>query len=119
MIEAGPEKDNEISIAMLFDHEEVGSVSAQGAASSIIAEIPHRIFNTFSPKAPIEAYYRALRKSLFFSVDLNHAVHPNYPEKLQALHRPKLNSGVLCHISCMQNFATDCVGYSILKELAA
>ncbi len=118
LIEAGPEADGEISLAMLFDHEEVGSVSAQGAASSIIQEIPHRIFTSFCKKATPEAYYCALRKSLFFSVDLNHAVHPNYPDKLQPNHLPKLNSGVLCHISCKQNFATDCVGYSLMTTMA-
>ncbi len=118
LIEAGPETQNEVSMALLFDHEEVGSKSAQGGGSNIVNEIPYRIFNDFCKNAILEDYYIALRHSFFLSVDLNHCVHPNYPEKLQQSHRPILNNGVLIHYNARQSFASDCVGTGILWELS-
>ena len=69
---------------MLFDHEEVGSTSAQGADSNMVVEACQRIFHNLKNDASTEDYYRAIRKSYLISADMAHAVHPNYSEKHQA-----------------------------------
>lgn len=77
------ERDHsEIDMIMLFDHEEVGSQSAQGADSNMAVEITQRIFGAFGPFDQ-ERYYQAIHKSFLLSADMAHAVHPNYSEKHQ------------------------------------
>ena len=79
------QRDNsEVEMIMLFDHEEIGSQSAQGADSNMVVESTQRIFNGLSC-APgefnWENYYAAIHRSFLLSADMAHAVHPNYPEK--------------------------------------
>ena len=71
-----------IAKAYLFDHEEVGSTSMQGANSNLIIELSERIFYNLAPstKNSIEDYYLMMRNSMIVSADMAHAVHPNYPE---------------------------------------
>lgn len=89
---ANENKDNnEISMIMLFDHEEVGSQSAQGADSNIIVEATERISFNLNPALPKEDYYRIIRNSFLISADMAHAIHPNYAEKHQAQHQPKMH----------------------------
>ncbi len=102
----------------LFDHEEIGSQSAQGAKSNMVTEISRRVFLNFCPEASEDNYFQSLRKSMFLSVDGNHAVHPNYPEKSQMQHQARVNSGVLVPFSSQQYFMSDCSAYSMMKEIA-
>lgn len=75
-------KDNaECSMIMLFDHEEIGSQSAQGADSNMVVEATERILLACNPASTKEDYYTAIRKSFFVSADMAHALHPNYSEK--------------------------------------
>lgn len=67
----------EVDMVILFDHEEVGSQSAQGADSNMVVEITTRISEAFGVKTQ-EDYFRAIRRSLLLSADMAHAVHPNY-----------------------------------------
>jgi len=67
---------------LLFDHEEVGSTSAQGADSNIAKETTHRISEALGGKSQ-EDHFRAIRKSLVISADMAHAVHPNFVGKHQ------------------------------------
>lgn len=66
---------------MLFDHEEVGSQSAQGADSNLIVEATERISWNLKPDMAKEDYFRVIRNSFVISADMAHAVHPNYAEK--------------------------------------
>lgn len=73
-------RDNsEIEMILLFDHEEIGSTSAQGADSNMAKEVTQRIFDNYG--GPQEDYYRAIHSSYLISADMAHAVHPNYSEK--------------------------------------
>jgi aspartyl aminopeptidase len=79
---APEERDNaEVDLIMLFDHEEIGSKSAQGADSNLSVEVTDRIFKSSLPTASQEDYYRSIRRSFMISADMAHAVHPNYSEK--------------------------------------
>lgn len=80
---------------ILFDHEEIGSCSAQGADSNLPVEITQRIFKAACPKQSIEEYYLAIRRSLLLSADMAHAIHPNYPEKHQPQHLPEIQKGIV------------------------
>jgi aspartyl aminopeptidase len=76
------DKDNaECSMIMLFDHEEVGSTSAQGANSNMVVEACERISWNVKPDFTKEDYFRSIRRSYLISADMAHAIHPNYPEK--------------------------------------
>ena len=79
-----PEKRNhsEVDMILLFDHEEIGSASAQGADSNMAVEITQRVAECLVTTSH-EDYYRAIRRSLLLSADMAHAVHPNYVSKHQ------------------------------------
>jgi aspartyl aminopeptidase len=79
------------SVAVFYDHEEVGSQSPQGAFSSLLTELLERI--TLAQSTLREDFYRALRNSYMISADMAHAFHPAYPEKYDPDYSPKMNQG--------------------------
>jgi len=107
----------EVDMIMLFDHEEIGSTSAQGADSNMAVEVTQRIFNNLGTHTQ-EDYFIAIHRSLLISADMAHAVHPNYSEKHQPQHRPLMHEGIVIKINANQRYMTDSVGLAILKTLA-
>ena len=107
-----------IAILGCYDHEEVGSRSAHGAASNMLIEYTERIFYHFHPDAEREDYYIAMRKSFFSSNDVGHGLHPNYPEAHQPQHEPILNHGCLVAFNANQSFMTDSIGVSVIRNIA-
>jgi aspartyl aminopeptidase len=109
-----------IDLICLFDHEEVGSLSAQGADSVMLLQNLNRIFSVLTngqtPKA--DSFEKAIQRSFVVSADMAHSVHPNYPEKHQFLHRPLMNSGIVVKTNVNQRYATDGVSCSILRMIA-
>ncbi len=79
------------SVAVFYDHEEVGSESPQGANSSLLTEVLERI--SLSQKGSREDFYRALRQSFMISADMAHAYHPAYAEKYDPDYSPLMNKG--------------------------
>lgn len=106
----------EIDMIMLFDHEEVGSGSAQGADSNMANEITTRISECLGGKTQ-EDHFRAIRNSIVVSADMAHAVHPNFQGKHQAQHYPFIHEGIVIKINANQRYATDSVSQAILKVL--
>ena len=91
---------------ILYDHEECGSVSAQGAASPLLRELLERI--TFSRSdGKRDALHRALRHSFLVSADMAHAVHPNYASMHEPKHQPLLGGGPVIKSNANQSYATD------------
>lgn len=80
---------------MLFDHEEIGSTSMQGANSNMLLELTERVSEAVYPKYTKEDYFRSIRKSFFISADMAHGVHPNYSEKHHQSHMPKIHHGIV------------------------
>lgn len=99
----------EVDMIMLFDHEEIGSASAQGADSNMANEITIRISEALGAKTQ-EDHFRAIRNSLLISADMAHAVHPNYAGKHHPQHSPKIHHGIVLKINANQRYATDSVG---------
>jgi aspartyl aminopeptidase len=87
---------------VLYDHEEVGSRSAQGAASDFVRSCLQRL----SGESP-EDYHRAVAKSFMISADMAHAVHPNYTDRHEPKHQPVLGGGPVVKINVNQSYATD------------
>ena len=104
-----------VPLAALFDHEEVGSESFTGAGSSFLPRILERIA-TGTGKSRDE-FHRALAGSICVSADMAHAVHPNYPERHEARHRPVLNGGPVIKVNAQQRYATSAVTRTLFEEL--
>ena len=97
--------DDTAAVIVLFDHEEIGSDSATGAGSPILADALERIAAALG--ASREQYLRAVARSLCVSADGAHAVHPNYPERHEPQHLPLLNGGPVVKTNVNVRYATD------------
>ena len=87
---------------VLYDHEEVGSRSAQGAASDFLRSCLQRLSGNSG-----EDYHRAVAQSFLISADMAHAVHPNYTDRHEPKHQPVLGGGPVVKINVNQSYATD------------
>jgi aspartyl aminopeptidase len=117
--EIGQADSSFVNLICLFDHEEVGSLSAQGADSVMLVQNLRRIYNLLvgSASKP-DSFETAIQKSFVISCDVAHSIHPNYAGKHQELMRPIINKGMVMKINVNQNYATDTVSSSILRLIA-
>ena len=104
-----------IPVHCVFDHEEVGSGTRQGAASTFLQDTLLRICDSLGISASV--YRRMLASSFMLSADNAHGVHPNYPEKACPTNRPYLNGGIVIKFSANQKYTTDGVAAAIFKEI--
>ena len=91
---------------VLYDHEEVGSRSVQGAGGPFLADTLERIVAAFKGGEP-QGLARALARSRLVSADVAHAVHPNYADRHEPGHRPVLGRGPVLKTNANQSYATD------------
>lgn len=91
-------------VAVLFDHEEVGSGSATGAGAPLLPAVLERVL--LAQGADRDDYHAALSRSMCVSADMAHALHPNYPDRHEARHRPVLNGGPVIKHNAQQRYAT-------------
>jgi len=110
------EADSGVSMLVCFDHEEIGSDSAQGAGSPVMSEAVTRVLGCFSQGEEIHRI--TLRNSYLISADVAHAVHPNYPDKHEKNHAPALNAGTAIKTNNNQRYATNAETGFLLRELA-
>jgi len=108
-------KDPMTRVIAFYDHEEVGSDSAQGAGSPFLKDILERL--TFESDNPRETFFRSMANSFFISADMAHAVHPNYPDKHDARHTPILNGGPVIKCNSNQRYATEGVSSAWFEML--
>jgi aspartyl aminopeptidase len=107
--------DRPAPVLVLFDHEEVGSQSAGGAASSLLPSVLERM--VLAREGSREDYHRALAASTCVSADMAHALHPNYADKHEAQHQPKLNGGPVIKVNAQQRYATQASTAARFAEL--
>lgn len=105
-----------INLAMVFDNEEVGSGSRQGAAGTFMTDLMQRICLSLSDDP--EAYYRAVSRSFLISADQAHSVHPNYLEYSDITNYPKINKGVAVKYAANKSYTSDSVSASMFKMIA-
>ncbi|KAF4186062.1 hypothetical protein CNMCM7927_005974 [Aspergillus lentulus] len=116
--------DDETSIRLisLFDHEEIGSRTAQGADSNLLPAVIHRLSVLPSSSSDQDdvstAYEQTLSTSFLLSADMAHAVHPNYAAKYESDHRPEINKGPVIKINANARYATNSPGIVLLQEVA-
>ncbi|EPY50371.1 aspartyl aminopeptidase Aap1 [Schizosaccharomyces cryophilus OY26] len=106
------ENDDCIRVVASFDHEEIGSVSAQGAESNLLLSVLERLSGS------TENFYRCMRTSFLVSADMAHAVHPNYASKYESINSPELNKGTVLKVNANQRYMTNSHGITILKRAA-
>jgi len=93
-------------VAVLYDHEEVGSRSAQGAAGTFLVDVLDRIASGYKGGEP-QAMARAAAASQMISIDMAHAVHPNYADRHESGHQPVVGRGPVIKVNSNQSYATD------------
>ncbi|CAO2833223.1 unnamed protein product [Amaranthus hypochondriacus] len=110
--------DDEVGVRMvaLFDHEEVGSNSAQGAGSPVMLDAISRVTHAFCSN--VKMLEKVVQKSFFVSADMAHALHPNYMDKHEENHQPKMHGGLVIKYNANQRYATNAVTSFIFREIA-
>ncbi len=114
-LQADLESTEYINVCAVFDNEEVGSTTKQGADSTFLEDVLYRIAKGLSFKR--EQYLMLLADSFLISADNAHAVHPNHPEKSDATNRPYLNGGIVIKYHGNQKYTTDGLTGAVIKEL--
>ena len=110
LLEAKP--SNHVDVACVFDNEEVGSATRQGADSSFLSEVMRRIVQAMGGEQPLEA---AMARSMMLSADNAHGVHPTHPEKYDDNNRVALNGGVVVKFNAAQKYTSDGVSQAIFE----
>lgn len=108
---AAPEDQH--SLLVCNDHEEVGSMSASGAQGPMLESVLRRIAGSEI------AWQRAISKSQMVSVDNAHGVHPNFSDRHDANHGPVLNQGAVIKINVNQRYATNSTTSAMFRDFCA
>ena len=106
-------KEGTMPLLALFDNEEIGSETRQGAMSTFLQDTLRRIFR--SRGLGEDDYLRCLARSLMVSADNAHGVHPNHPEKAALTNRPRLGEGVVLKYGA--RYATDGPSAAIFRTI--
>ena len=102
-------------VLALFDNEETGSQTKQGAGSPFLAYMLKRI--ALAQSNTEEAYYQAVERAFMISADNAHAWHPNYPEKYDPTNHPMLGGGPVIKFNAAQKYASDAVSAAVFAGL--
>lgn len=128
--------DTTIRLIACFDHEEIGSTSAQGADSNMLPAVIRRLSCLPASSSPSNsensydrvtdadtpdtstAYEQTLATSFLVSADMAHSVNPNYTAKYEPEHRPEMNAGTVIKVNANVRYATNSPGIVLLQECA-
>ncbi|KAI8634639.1 aspartyl aminopeptidase-like protein [Xylariaceae sp. FL1651] len=131
------DKETSIRLITCFDHEEIGSTSAQGANSDLLPAVVRRLsilaggrhgdsasdksWEHISSDPDIDlttAFEQSMAVSFLVSADMAHSVHPNYVGKYESSHQPEMNKGTVIKINANQHYATNSPGIVLVQEMA-
>lgn len=104
-----------INIAALFDHEEIGSKTKQGAGSMLLSIVLEKIYLSFG-RSRMD-YIESMADSILLSVDVAHALHPNQPGKSDPTNKCVLNEGICIKETSSQAYATDSEAVAIIMQI--
>ncbi len=104
---------NNVAVHCVFDNEEVGSGTKQGADSTFLKDTLVRINNGLGRNE--QQYYTAVANSFMISADNAHAVHPNHGDKADPVNRPVMNKGIVIKYNANQKYTTDAVSAAFFK----
>ncbi|KAI1281246.1 aspartyl aminopeptidase-like protein [Xylaria sp. FL0933] len=132
-------KETSIRLITCFDHEEIGSTSAQGADSDLLPAVVRRLsilagsggrhgdsasdksWEHISSDPDVDlttAFEQTMAVSFLVSADMAHSVNPNYVGKYESNHQPEMNKGTVIKINANQRYATNSPGIVLLQEVA-
>ncbi|KAL9617976.1 MAG: hypothetical protein Q9160_007281 [Pyrenula sp. 1 TL-2023] len=127
-------EDSSVRLIACFDHEEIGSTSAQGANSNVLPSVIRRLsslpstnFSEADSEKSYEkagevdnstAYEQTLASSFLISSDVAHSINPNYSSSYEPDHKPEMNKGPVIKINANQRYATNSPGVALLQEIA-
>lgn len=109
------EKEKYISVYALFDNEEVGSATSQGAGSTFLANTLERLARSLGYS--YDEAMAMIARSFMISADNAHSVHPNHPEYADPVNRPVINGGIVIKYSAAQKYATNAFSAAYFKKL--
>ncbi|MGI9601788.1 MAG: M18 family aminopeptidase [Acidimicrobiales bacterium] len=109
------ETSDSVAVLALFDHEEVGSTTASGAASPLLRGTLERVVRQLGGDGDDTA--RALAASVMLSADGAHATHPNYADRHEPDHQIALNAGPVIKRNANARYATDAVSEAAFVEV--
>lgn len=102
-----------MNLVALFDHEEIGSRSKQGAGSILLHDMMLRILQ----ETGCEDAEAMLYNSMILSADVAHGLHPNYAGKMDPTNKPVLGKGFCIKEACSQSYATDCGAIAMVQQI--
>ena len=101
----------------IFDNEETGSQTKQGAGSPFLSYMLRRI--ALAQSGTEEAYYQAVERAFMISADNAHAWHPNYPDKYDPTNHPMLGGGPVIKFNAAQKYASDAASAAVFAGICA
>lgn len=111
LIEAG--SGEQTRVMAIFDNEETGSATRQGAHSPVLRNILRRV----AADATDEQFLALLARSFFVSADCAHAAHPNYLEKMDPVNLPRLGGGPVIKVNANCKYMTDALSAARFKQI--
>ena len=102
-------------VLAIFDNEETGSQTKQGAGSPFLSMMLKRI--SLAQSGTEEAFYQAVERAFMISADNAHAWHPNYSEKYDPTNHPLLGGGPVIKFNAAQKYASDAVSAAVFAEI--
>ena len=122
MVHAGMEamiaesaKPEATKVLSIFDNEETGSGTKQGAGSNFLMSLIQRI--VLAQGGSLDDYYRSVEKAFMVSADNAHGFHPNYAEKYDPTNHALLGGGPVIKINAAQKYATDAMSAAVFQQI--
>ena len=112
-LDASPSES--VAVLCIFDNEEVGSGTRQGAKSTFLSDVLRRVCLCLGLDE--SAYLRLAASSFMVSADNAHAVHPNHGEHADRNDRPVMNGGVVIKYNANARYTTDSVSAAVFAEI--
>lgn len=114
----GSNANSAVPVLAVFDNEEVGSSTKQGAASTFLFDTLERVYGSISDDTKtLPDFKQILGSSFMVSADNAHAVHPSHPELYDSHNKVFMNKGVVIKYNANQRYTTDAVSSAIFKKI--
>ncbi len=108
-------RDDGINVIALYDNEEIGSRTKQGADSNLFGFVMEKLYNALNYNR--EDYIQACLDGFLLSIDVAHALHPNKAEKSDPTNTNMMNNGVVIKRASSQTYATDCETIAMIEMI--
>ena len=108
-------RTSDVNVIALFDNEEIGSKTKQGADSNLLSFVLEKICTSLDYSHA--DFMNSILDSMFLSVDVAHAIHPNRMEKSDPTNKVKLNEGFVIKLNSNQRYATDSEAIAIIQQI--